>query len=165
MPHGGGMLREKALQLVGPISVIAAIWCTELAAHALAIWPTSSLLWYLNLEVFQPFRYSVDSFAFSRLGSDVGAAQSLWLPIALTGLICTGLVARMKLALAIASNVSLIYSGVLLYAGLVTNQSRQLTFNLDGLSSPTTFLAAFILVVSLVSSTISHRDYWRELFS
>ena len=152
-------MRDRTLQLAGPISVVAAIWCAELAAHALAIWPNSSLLWYLNLEVFQSFRYSFEGF-----GSDLGLAQSLWLPIALTASI--GLVARTKLPLAVATNLSLIYSGVLLYSGLATNQLQQSgAINLGGLSSPTCFLAASILVVSLLSSTLSHRGYWREIFS
>lgn len=161
-----GMLRDKTLQLVGPLSLIAMIWCAELAAHALAIWPTSTLLWYLNIEVFQSFRYILGSFGFGRFGGDLGSAQSLWLPVALTALICAGLIARMKLPLAIASNFSLIYSGLLLYWGLAANHSQQsASFNLDGLSSPTCFLAASIFVVSLLSSTISHRGYWREIFS
>ena len=160
------MLRDDTLQLAGPISVIAMIWCAELAAHALAMWPTSTLLWYLNLEVFQSFRYSIDSFGFGRLASDIGPVQSLWLPVALTCLIGSGLIARMKLPLALASNLSLIYSGVLLYGGLAANQLQQSnTFNLNRLSNPTCFLAASVLVVSLLSSTVSHRGYWRELFS
>lgn len=159
------MLRDKTLQLAGPVSVVAVIWCAELAAHALAIWPTSGLLWYLNLELFQSFRYSADGFGLGRLGYDIGPVQSLWLPVALTCLIGASLVARMKLPLAIASNLSLIYSGLLLYGGLVANQLQPSdTFNLHGISKPTCFLAASVLVVSLLSSTISHRNYWRELF-
>ena len=153
------MLRDKTLQLAGPLSVVAMIWCAELSAHALAIWPTSGILWYLNLEVFQSFRYSIDTFGFGRLGIGLGPVQSLWLPVALTCLIASGLVARMKLPLAIASNLSLIYSGVLLYAGLAANHMQP-----SDISRPTCFLAASVLVISLLSSTISHRGYWRELF-
>jgi hypothetical protein len=156
------MLRDKTLQLAGPVSVIAMMCSAELAAHALAIWPTSSFVWYLNLELFQSFRYSFDSVSLNRLGSELGPLQSLWLPAALTILIGLGLVARTKLPLAIASNLSLIYSGVLLYSELAANQTQQ---SLTKLSSPTCFLAAFILVISLLSSTTSHRGYWREIFS
>lgn len=153
------MLRDKTLQLAGPISVVAVIWCAELAAHAIAIWPTSSLLWYLNLEVFQSFRYSIDPFGFGRLGNDFGLIQSLWLPVALTCLLASGLVAKMKLPLAIASNLSLIYSGTLLYGGLAANHMQP-----SDIYRPTCFLAASVLVISLLSSTISHRSYWRDLF-
>lgn len=153
------MLRDKTLQLAGPLSVVAMIWCAELSAHALAIWPTSGILWYLNLEVFQSFRYSIDSFGSGRLGNELGLIQSLWLPVGLTCLVASGLVARMKLPLAIASNLSLIYSGVLLYGGLAANHMQP-----SDISKPTCFLAAAVLVISLLSSTISHRGYWRELF-
>lgn len=153
------MLRDKSLQLAGPICVVSTIWCAELAAHALAIWPTSSILWYLNLEVFQSFRYSIDSFGSGRFGNELGLIQSLWLPIGLTCLVASGLVARIKLPLAIASNLSLIYSGVLLYGGLAANHMQP-----SDISKPTCFLAAAVLVISLLSSTISHRGYWRELF-
>lgn len=153
------MLRDKNLQLAGPLSVVAMIWCAELSAHALAIWPTSSLLWYLNLEVFQSFRYSIDSFGAGRFGNELGVIQSLWLPFALTCLIASGLVARNKLPLAIASNLSLIYSGVLLYDGLAANHMQP-----SDIYRPACFLASAVLVISLLSSTISHRGYWRELF-
>jgi hypothetical protein len=147
------------LQLAGPLSVVAMIWCAELSAHALAIWPTSGVLWYLNLEVFQSVRYSIFSFDAGRFGNELGLGQSLWLPIALTSLIASGLVARMKLPLAIASNLSLIYSGTLLYGGLAANHMQP-----SDISRPTCFLAASVLVISLLSSTISHRSYWRDLF-
>lgn len=153
------MLREKTLQLAGPLSLVATISCAELSAHALAIWPTSGILWYLNLEVFQSFRYSIESFGFGRLGNGLGHIQSLWLPVGLTCLVASGLVARMKLPLAIASNLSLIYSGALLYGGLAANHMQP-----SDISKPTCFLAAAVLVISLLSSTISHRGYWRELF-
>ena len=39
--------------------MITAVACAEFGAHALAYWPSSSLLWYLNLEVFRPVQYSV----------------------------------------------------------------------------------------------------------
>lgn len=153
------MLREKTLQLAGPLSVVAMIWCAELSAHALAIWPTSGTLWYLNLEVFQSFRYGIDSFGSGRFGNELGLVQSLWLPVILTCLVASGLFARMRLPLAIASNLSLIYSGALLYGGVAANHMQS-----SDISKPASFLAAAVLVISLLSSTISHRGYWRELF-
>lgn len=153
------MLGDKSLQLAGPLSVVAMIWGAELSARALAIWPTSGLLWYLNLEVFQSFRHSVDSFSTGNIANELGLIQSLWLPVTLTCLIASGLVTRMKLPLAIASNLSLIYSGALLYGGLAANHLEP-----SDISKPACFLAAAVLVISLLSSTISHRGYWRELF-
>jgi len=39
--------------------VISAVAFAEFGAHALAYWPSSPLLWYLNLEVFRPVQHSV----------------------------------------------------------------------------------------------------------
>lgn len=160
------MLREEKLQLAGPISVIGTIFCAELAAHALAIWPSSPLLWYLNLEVFRSIRYSFEGLGIGHWpGSNGGLPQSIWLSVALVGLVCSGLMARVRLPLAIASNLSLIYSAAFLYCAFVANTSPQWSgLNLNGLQSPSCFLAASILVISFLSSTISHRSYWREIF-
>lgn len=161
------MLRDEKLQLAGPISVVVAILCAELGAHALATWPTSSFLWYLNLEVFRSFRYSFEGFGAAQwLGSTDALAQSIWVAIPLLGLVCAGLIARIKLPLAIASNLSLIYSGALLYGTFAANESIPgIGFRLSGLQGPSCFLATVILAVSFLSSTISHRSYWREIFS
>lgn len=157
---------ERFQQLAGPIIVVGAIFCAELAAHALAIWPTSSFLWYLNLQVFQPIRHSFASLAIGNwLGIGKGSAQAIWLPVAAFGLVGLGLTKRTRLALAIASNLSFIYSAALLYYAFVTNAEGWGSFRLSGLQSPSCALAAAILVISLLSSTVSHRNYWRQMFS
>lgn len=159
------MLRDEQLQLAGPINLIAAIWCAELAAHALAIWPSSPLLWYLNLEVFQSFRYGFAG-ASEWLGGANGLAQSICVSVGLLGLVCTGLIAKIRLPLAIASNLSFAYSAVLLCCAFVADESRPWPgFSASGLRSPSCCLAAAILVISFLSSTVSHRSYWREIFS
>jgi hypothetical protein len=58
LPARCGMLDNEKLQLAGPIGVIAALACGECGAHALAYWPSSPLLWYLDLEVFRPLQYT-----------------------------------------------------------------------------------------------------------
>ena len=52
------MLGNEKLQLAGPIGVIAAVACAECGAHALAYWPSSPVLWYVDLEVFRPLQYT-----------------------------------------------------------------------------------------------------------
>jgi hypothetical protein len=160
------MLRHEKLELAGPISVIGAIMCADLGAHALANWPTSSLLWYLNLEVFRSFRYSFAGFgAPAWLGAD-GLPQAVWVVAPLLGLVCIGLLVRNRLLLALASNLSLIYSAALLYGSVVANvPAPGLHLNLSGLATPSGVFAATILLVSILSTTISHWNYWREIFS
>jgi hypothetical protein len=159
------MLQNGKLQLAGPISVVVAIACAELGAQALASWPTSSFLWYLNLEVFRSFRYSFEGIGFTNwLGID-GLAQSIWVVIPLLGLICTGLVARKRLPLAIASNLSLIYSAALLYGSMVEYKSGSLRLNSNALGSPSSILIGTILLISILSTAISHRNYLRDIFA
>lgn len=150
------MADDKTLELAGPLFVIAAIFCAQTGAHALASWPTSTFLWYLNLEVFRSFQYGIDLGLDRLLGQD-GLAQSLWIAIPLLALIAAGLTLKSRLPLAIASHLSLIYSAFAAY--------ETVAYRLAGSWDPSVFLAAAILLGSIVSSTISHRSYWREIFS
>jgi hypothetical protein len=159
------MLDNEKLQLAGPIGVIAAVICATAGAHALANWPTSSFLWYLNLEVFQSFRYSLDGIGVGQWLSRDGLAQSTWIAAPMAALVCLGLVLKIRLPLAIASNGSFIYSVLLLYGSYTaTHSGTLLDFKLSGLCGPSSILAAAIVFASLISSIASHRSYWREIF-
>jgi hypothetical protein len=160
------MLQNEKLQIVGPASVIGAIACAAIGAQALATWPTSSFLWYLNLEVFRSFRYSFEGMTFiTWLGAD-GLVQSICVAILLIGLMLAGLTMRNRLPLAIASNLSLIYSAALLYSSAIEyGTTVYLRVNLGGLVTPAGVLALMILLVSIWSTAISHRSYWRDIFA
>lgn len=157
------MLDNEKLQLAGPVVVIFAVACAECGAYALAYWPTSPLLWYLNLEVFRPIQYSVVAERGLALGD---FAQMLCVVVPLLALICIGLVRRVRFALALASNISVLYGVLLLYASYLSNSpAAKMSPKLSVLLGPSRFLAASILVASFLSSAISHRAYWRELLS
>lgn len=154
-------LDNEKLQLAGPVVLISAVACAELGAHALAYWPSSSLLWYLNLEVFRPLHYDV----IAEIG-DGDLAQTLFVVVPLLALICVGLITKIRFALALASNLSLLYSLVLLYGLYLANASYGETgVKLSALWGPSLLLAGSVLLASFLSSAISHRAYWRELFS
>jgi hypothetical protein len=159
------MFDNDKLQLAGPIGVVAAVICAKVGAHALANWPTSPFLWYLNLEVFQSFRYSLDGIGIGQWLSSDGLAQSTWIAAPIAALVCLGLVLKTRLPLAIASNGSFIYSVLLLYGSYTATHLATLPdFRLSGLCGPSTILAAAIVLASLISSIASHRSYWREIF-
>lgn len=149
------MVHDERLELAGPLFVIGAIVCAQMGAQALASWPTSSFLWYVNLKVFRTFQYGVD-FGLNRFLGQDGLAQSLWIAVPLIALICAGLCFKNRLPLAIASHLSLVYSALAAY--------QTVAYRLAGSWDPSVFLAAAILLGSIVSSTISHRSYWREIF-
>lgn len=141
--------------------MITAVACAEFGAHALAYWPSSSLLWYLNLEVFRPLQYSV--VAEDGLGD---FAQTLCVIAPLLALICIGLITKIRFPLALASNMSLLYSGLLLYGLYLANRPAAGTgVKLSALLGPSLLLAGSVLLASFLSSVVSHRGYWRELFS
>src|SRR5215470_10422320 len=100
------------LQLVGPLMLFCAVGAAEAASHALASDPTSALLWYLNLELFSVFRKS--SAFLDQYGSAPFA--ELLLVAVLPVLAVIGLVRRSVLPGAIASNLSFVYAGFLLYS-------------------------------------------------
>lgn len=154
---------DERLQLAGPIAVIAAIAGAQVSAHALATWPTCSLFWYLNLEVFRCFRDGFDGFAGYRLGAD-GLVQSVWIGIPLVGLICTGLMLKRRLPLAIASHLGLLYSALIVYdVGVPSEAAVTSDFWVSLFREPSSLVVIPIFLGSLLSSAISHRIYWREI--
>jgi hypothetical protein len=161
LPAKSGMLDNKKLQLAGPIGVIAAVVCAEGGAHALAYWPSSSLLWFVDLEVFRPLQYSFVA-ANERLALG-DLAQTLCVVTPLLALICIGLITGRRLRLALASNMSLLYSAAFLYGSYLAN-SPAADAGIAVLLVPSFFLAVSILLAAFLSSAISHLGYWRETF-
>jgi hypothetical protein len=150
------------LLLVGPGTVIGTILAAQLCARALAEWPNSSLVWYLNLQVFRPLRYGIDL-----LPGD-GLAQSTWIAAPLLTLICIGLLLKCRLPLAIAAHLGLFYSVLILYCSesdfpSALASARALA-EFQMWADPN-LLATATLLLSLMSSVISHREYWREMKS
>jgi hypothetical protein len=154
---------DDKLQLAGPIAVIGAIAGAQASAHALATWPTCSLFWYLNLEVFRCFREGFDDLAGRWLGPD-GLAQSLWVAIPLAALTGAGLILQRRLPLAIAGHLGLLYSALLVYDIVAPSGSAVMSgFSVNLLCRPAGLIAIPVFLASLLSSAISHRVYWRDI--
>ena len=157
------MLDNEKLQLAGPIGVITTVICAQIGLHALAYWPSSPLLWYIDLEVFRPVQYSfVAENGRLALGD---LAQTLCVVVPLLALICIGLITGRRLPLAIASNISLIYGALLLYGSYLADAPAETGWKLGALWAPSFFLAVSVLLAAFLSSAVSHRAYWREIFS
>jgi hypothetical protein len=124
------------------------------------------MAWYVNLEIFRSFHYSLIGFGVGRWRSLDVAAALIWVAAPLAVLLFVGLVARIRLALALASHFSALYSACLVYGSYIAN--RTVTTGhlaLANLWNPSGTLAVVILLASILSSTISHRSYWREIFA
>jgi hypothetical protein len=158
-----GMVGSEKLQLAGPIGVIAAVACAECCAHALAYWPSSPLLWYVDLEMFRPLQYGFGA-ADERLAlGDLGQALCVVLP--LLTLIGLGVITGRRFPLALASNLSLMFSAALLYGSYVSERPVAAVMdNLSTLWAPSFLVALSILLTAMLSSATSHRAYWREIF-
>jgi hypothetical protein len=160
------VLDDERLQVLGPLCLTAAFVGAELSARALGNWPASPFLWYANLELFRCFRETPDALGGMQWLNAVGLTPPLGMALALAALIGLGVVARTRLPLAVANNFSLIYSACTLYMGFAASDpivtgSR----GLAALCSPSNALAMAVLLASILSSTISHRHYWREIFA
>lgn len=154
------MRNDGRLLLVGPGTVIGTILAAQVCARALAEWPDSSVAWYLNLQVFRPLRYGIDL-----LPGD-GLTQSAWIAAPLLALIGIGLLLKNRLPLAIAAHLGLFYSVLILYCSeRDVPAALASTPAVAGLQVWTSqnLLATAILLLSLMSSVISHREYWREI--
>ena len=112
-----------------------------------------------SLQVFRPVRYGIDL-----LPGD-GLAQSTWLAAPLAVLLSAGFLLKNRLPLAIAAHLGLLYSALVLYFSGMTSapvSTLALAVGPEGWTGPN-LLASAILLLSLMSSAVSHREYWREL--
>jgi hypothetical protein len=155
------MRNAEKLQLIGPGAVIGGIVTAQLCARALAVWPNSSLVWYLNLQVFRPLRYGID------LWPGDGLVQSTWIAAPLLTLICIGLLLKSRLPLAMAAHLGLVYSALILYCSGTTSAPASALVLVAGpqVWADPNLLATPTLLLSLLSCVISHREYWREIFA
>jgi hypothetical protein len=156
------MHRLTKLQLLGPVVLLVAVFAAEIAAAALAQWPSSGLLWRANLQWFQAFQkthYALSAY------EDISYSQ-LWLvAIPLVTIAYGGIALKRPLLLAIASNLSFVYASFVLYAGYVYEQSwREASLSLMTVSSSPDFVICFVLIVaSFLSFAVSHLYYIRAV--
>src|ERR1700722_15262432 len=150
------MFDRENLEFAGPVGVIAVISSAELSPYALATQPASGFLWYLNLEVFRCFQYGSAGFA-EMVPLDLLHVTAL-IALALIGLTATSYICTVRLPLAIACNFSFLYSMCLWFGSYVANAAnRAATFDLSALFAPSSLLAIFLVLVTSISSALSHR--------
>jgi hypothetical protein len=156
------MQRIARIQLIGPLVLLGAVAAAEAAAFALAFAPSSSLLWYLNLEVFSIFRKSR-----IYLGdlSAIPFAQLLFIAGPLALIAGLGLVLKRNLVLAVASNLSLVYAAVLIYSWHHWHTFKHMkSASLVWVQVPSgsdLYFFAILLIASSASFVASHCFYLR----
>jgi hypothetical protein len=169
------MNRLAKLQLFGPLALALMIAAEEAAAYALALKPSSTVAWYLNLEIFAVFQRShyllSDKF-------DIPYLQFLAVAVPVFALASAGFVLRRPLMAAAATNLSFVYVVFLAFAwhavetpALVTatlEPSRSLAaFGWSALtlgSGPHVFVLVVMLIPALLSFVVSHLFYLRAVY-
>jgi hypothetical protein len=150
------MNRLRTLQFVGPVALFAAVLAAEAAAYALARYPSSEWLWYLNLtwfSMFQTAHYTLKGY----LGVD--CEQFLCIAVPLLVAAIAGLALKRPLPLAISSNVSFVYIGFVLYTWCRSKgYTEQASLSVDFVrsSNPDLILLAVLAGLSLISFVVSH---------
>jgi hypothetical protein len=157
------MNRLSKLQLIGPAFLFAAVFAAEAGAYALNMFPSSETLWYVNLKLFGVFQrsyYQIDSYT----GIASFDLFFIALPILFVGWL--GVACRQRLLLAVASNLSFVYAGLLIYLWTLM-QPHALQASLDAIAAPTNgadlYLVACLLGASLLSFCVSHFIYVRDV--
>jgi hypothetical protein len=144
------MSRHARLEIIGPAVLFAALLGAEIAAYALAFWPSSPTLWSLNAGLFGMFRAGHYLLS-SRI--DVAYSQLLCIGGPLFVTACYGFIRKRRLALALASSLAFIYVVVLACAWCLGGHAwQERPFIVAGLP---------LLGASLLSCLASHITYLR----
>lgn len=157
------MIRLAKLQFIGPATVFLMVGVAELAAFALGHMPTSEALWYVNLKIFQVFQES--SFTLQP-PLDLPYAQFFLIALPLFAIATYGLRSKRSFPLALASHLSFVYAGFLIYC-LVSHQTYKLTASITSFvatNSPNIYLPLFLIGSCMISFGISHYHYLRTLW-
>lgn len=154
------------LQLIGPALLFAALLGADGAAYALAMFPSWSFLWRLNLDwfgIFQKADYVLSGYV------DVAYFQLLFIGLPLIVMAGCGFICRRRLMLAIASNLSFVYASFLILSWYINEQSWKQTslqaasFQLVVPEGPDLGIIGALLGASLLSLIVSHMSYLRAV--
>jgi hypothetical protein len=160
------MTRAAKLQLVGPVVLFLAALAAEVAVYALAYSPTSGVLWFINLKMFGLFQ---QSYYVLTSVADIEGFQLFGIALPLCIAAALGVAFKRALLLAIATNVSLVYTCFLIYcSNLFGTASQQASLGPSAISAvaiaipngPYLYLILVLLGSSLLSFAVSHIEYF-----
>ncbi|AMJ62718.1 hypothetical protein [Bosea sp. PAMC 26642] len=156
------MNRSLNVQTLGSAIVIAAFIAAEAATSLLSAYPRLPLAWYLNLEVFH---------VFEQARSEPSPLRFLFGPASLGGaliflaIVCIARLARWRLVIAIAANLSFYFAFALSLAATDRSHDQQtaslfwIAIRLDSVS-----ITSIIVLASFGAAATSHAAYFLEIF-
>ena len=115
------MKRLAKLQAIGPVCLFVAVLGAEGGAWALSHWPSSEILWFVNLQTFGIFQKS--HYLLSSHVSIQYLQLLIVMPMFMTA--CLGLVFEYRPLLFVASNLSFLYVTFLAYAWYLVESPPQ----------------------------------------
>ena len=157
------MIRLAKLQFLGPGVVLLTVGAAEVAAFALTRIPTSETLWYVNLKIFQIFQESAFTL---QPPLNLPYAQFFLIALPLFATAAYGLLAKRSFPLALASHLSFIYTGYLMYC-MAATQPHPLTASITSFvvtNSPNIYMPLFLAAACIISFSISHCQYLLGFF-
>jgi hypothetical protein len=163
------MIKLARLQLVGPVVVFLTVLTAEAAVYALAYSPSSRILWFLNLRLFNLFQqsyYVLSSYV------QVNSFQLFFIALPLLLAAVCGYVFRRSLLLAVASNLSFVYASFLVYCSYMYDSASQQASLVAGPaavvfavpSTPYVYIIVVLIGASLLSFVVSHVAYLGTFF-
>jgi hypothetical protein len=168
------MTKLAKLQLVGPLVLALTIVAEELATYWLAWKPSSELAWYLNLKLFGAFQRShyILSDHFS-----TPYFQLLFVAAPILVLAYGGIAFRLRLPIAVASNLSFAYAFFLAFASnridspaqqaaSLAGTAHDFVFNFSALNptiGPQAYVLTALLIPTLLSFMAAHLLYLRAV--
>src|SRR5438445_9623380 len=161
------MSRLFKLQFLGPFALFAATLCAELAALALQYFPSSELLWFINLRMFGIFQrsYAMLSTLSEVIPIDGFEYFGLALPTLVFALACVGLAAKSRLPFTVATHLSVAYAGFLVFSWQA-GVPKVMQASLVPIAVPSgvgLYVMATILGTCFLSFAITHLLYFRAV--
>jgi hypothetical protein len=161
------MNRFFKLQFLGPLALFAATLCAELAARALQYFPSSELLWFVNLRMFGIFQRSYATLLNLSQVVPIDGFQyfGLALPTCVFVLACFGLATKSRLPFTVATHLSVLYAGFLVLSWQV-GEPTVTQASLVPIAVPSgvgLYVMGTILGTCLLSFAITHLLYLRAV--
>ncbi|WP_249165525.1 hypothetical protein [Bradyrhizobium sp. AUGA SZCCT0431] len=153
------MNRLFKLQFLGPFALFTATLCAELAARALQYAPSSELLWFINLRVFGIFQRSYSALSYL---VPIDGFQFFGVALPIFALACIGLAARSRLPFTVATHLSVVYAGFLVFSWQVGVPTLTQA-SLGTMAVPSgvgLYVMATILGTCLLSFAVTHLLYF-----
>jgi hypothetical protein len=154
------MNRTFKLQFLGPLALFVSTLAAEIAARALEYAPSSETLWFINLRMFGIFQRS---YLVLSDYVDLQGFQLYGIALPIFALACVGLLAHLRLPLAVSSHLAVGYAAFLILSWQSPGAPKTAQASLLAIAIPSgagLYVVAGIVGACLLSVVLSHLLYF-----